>query len=381
MINQRRIDIHISSVISVDVYDKLKYPSLAACERSKLKSERVKASCVIASALTKIEFDEEPALPSGSPPVKRIISYTAFPVLTEVKVIRDKALINCEVNLSVLYTADNAEESVERCDYTFAASKIIDVNGISDNDIPIVKLRLGSLFVKTKSSAGEGINSFNVFGELSAHCVFIRQFENTYISDGYIPGYKCDCSYDDYKYCTEGAYTSESRTVNSAVAVPDGIKEDLELSVDISDEKAKNGKLSAKLSLYAVCRDGSGSLIGVSAGDVLEIPLGAYGSAFAAININSYDYTISSDNTIDVRINVGVNIFAYDCISVKTLGDINAAEKENLPPALTVYYGKGSERVWDIAKRFSSDEELIKAENGIKGDYTENDGIIIVPRA
>ena len=59
VINQRRIDIHTMATINVSVYDTIKYPTLCSCENSKLKTEEVRNTDVVATYVDKIEFDEE----------------------------------------------------------------------------------------------------------------------------------------------------------------------------------------------------------------------------------------------------------------------------------------------------------------------------------
>ena len=93
VINQRRIDIHTTSMISLKVYDKVKCPCLSSCTDSKLKTEKMKTADIIASDISKIDFDEEFKVPADSPPIKRIVSHEAFVSVNETKIIKDKALI------------------------------------------------------------------------------------------------------------------------------------------------------------------------------------------------------------------------------------------------------------------------------------------------
>ena len=48
-------------------------------------------------------------------------------------------------------------------------------------------------------------------------------------------------------------------------------------------------------------------------------------------------------------------------------------------PALTLYFAKQNEKLWDIAKQFSSDIELIKKENNITCESLDSNKVIIIP--
>jgi hypothetical protein len=48
-------------------------------------------------------------------------------------------------------------------------------------------------------------------------------------------------------------------------------------------------------------------------------------------------------------------------------------------PALTVYYCDGGEKIWDIAKRYSTTVALIKSENGIDGDIVSKKRMLLIP--
>ena len=63
----------------------------------------------------------------------------------------------------------------------------------------------------------------------------------------------------------------------------------------------------------------------------------------------------------------------------KVLSEISASDDVIDYPALTVYFGKENESVWNIAKTFSSDIELIQKENDLGSDVLESNKVIIIP--
>ena len=69
-----------------------------------------------------------------------------------------------------------------------------------------------------------------------------------------------------------------------------------------------------------------------------------------------------------------------DICSERYVCDVKEIEAEaKKSPALTVYYCEGGEKIWDIAKRYSTTVELIKRENGIDGDTVAKKRMLLIP--
>ncbi|MBR3738381.1 MAG: DUF3794 domain-containing protein, partial [Eubacterium sp.] len=184
IINQRRIDVHFASVIKLFVYDKQKYPCLENCENAKFFKNSVKSADIIASNISKIEFDEEFSLPSDLPSINRIISANCYAHLDETKIIKDKVLVKASVDSNVLYTSGENEESVNSVSFSFNVSKIIDVSSVDENDIIICDVSAGNIFNKAKSLSGDKICNIELFGDIVINSLFIREKEQEFISDG-----------------------------------------------------------------------------------------------------------------------------------------------------------------------------------------------------
>jgi len=45
---------------------------------------------------------------------------------------------------------------------------------------------------------------------------------------------------------------------------------------------------------------------------------------------------------------------------------------------MSIYFAKQGEEVWNIAKSFSSDIDLIKRDNDLSGDVIENNSVLLI---
>lgn len=381
VINQRRIDVHISSVIKLTVYDKIKCPELLKCDTSRLRRENVNCADIVNSHIAKLEFDEEFTIPADSQPIKRIVSYHTDACLNEIKIIKDKALIKAVVSLHILYTTDEAEEQLNRCEYSFNVSKIIDVPNIEEEVFAVSDIRVGNVYVKAKTSSGDKMNVISAFGEIAVTTVFIKEKQQEMITDGYLLRQTYRNSYADYACMTNGQMIQENKMLNLSVDFSADITEMKELSVTLSHPQYRNGKLLAQANIIGICLSDRGDINSVSASKELEIPIGSFDDAIASLSVSSVDYTLQQNGRVDIRLGVAVEAFAFLNQSFKVLSDMVPLEELTDTPSLTVYYAKEKESVWNIAKNTSADTEVIMRENGLSEEFLDNDTVLIIPRA
>lgn len=379
VINQRRIDIHSSASVNVSVYDKMKCPCISSCNNSKLKVERLKTASVINTNISRAEFDEEFSVAGDSKAIKRIVSSSSFVTLGETKIIKDKALIKAVVSLTVLYTTDEEEEQLSKCEYSFNISKIIDASGIDDSDIIIANISIGNIFFKAKSSSNDKLCVIEAFGDVLINSTFIRENEQELITDGYVLNHNSDCSYSDFACSKNGRLMNDTKMQSISFDLSAEVTEIRELNISLSESYARNGRLMSKATANAMCMTAAGSLTTFSSTADIEIEVENCQSAVSALTLQSYDYTMQANGKVDVRLSIGVSAYIYEEAHIKVLSEISADDNEINYPTLTVYFGKQNESIWSIAKSFSSDIDLIRAENDLSSEILDSNKILIIP--
>lgn len=380
VINQRRIDIHTLSVLSISVYDKIKCPCIKSVEASKLKSQTVKTADIAASYIDKIDFDEEVALPSDAAAVGRIISSTSYPTVTDVKVIKDKMLVKIDLKTTILYTADDDDGKIEKASYSFALSKIIDRSGLYDDDMVVADVALGSVFFKVKGTANEKVSVINIFGDVSLGLTVIRENEAKFVTDGYAVGRESESEYAEFTANTDGKFVSESKLVDVPITLGGDFTEVKELSLKLKSPVYKNGAINTAVDAAAIVSS-DGGLSSVSGSANIEIITEKYDDAVVSLAIDDYDFTIAPDGKIDLRLNVRISAYYFNVKTIPVLADITLGDELQSNHTLTVYFGKENESIWDIAKAFLSDEDKIMQENSLKNNVLDASKVLIIPRA
>ena len=380
IINQRRIDVHSSAQLSVNVYDRIKYPCINDCAGSKLNTKNIKTSDIIASNVSKIEFDEEFSLPADCDSINRIISTSCLAHLTETKIIKDKMLVKATVDADIAYTSGDDDERLLKVSESFSLSKIIDQSLIDEGDIIICDVSVGNVFNKAKSSSGDKLCNIELFGEIIINSVFIREEERSFVTDGFIPKKNSNCSYSDCPIMTEGKAVYETALFNQSVETSNEINEVKEIGINLSAPVLRNKKVVSNAETVVLFENRNGDIVSCASTAEISFDVNGYDGAIASLSVKSLDYSISSDNKIEIRINAQMNSYAYNNSNIRILSDIEAGEGEIEYPSLSIYFAKKDEDVWDIAKSFSSDTDMIMNENNLQSKTVDKDRILIIPR-
>lgn len=375
VINQRRIDIHCAHCMTVLVYDKTSTPCLSACNGSRLKYESIDCVNVVNTSHNKIEFDEEMQINSS---VNRIINQCAYATVVDTKMIKDKALIKIHIRSVINYTTGD-EDCVDTTEKSFELSKIVEIPGIDEDDIMIPCAAIGSLYAKTKSTGDNSSSVIQLYGDAVITTTIVRKSQMDVVTDGYILNHRCDCRYDKCCMSVDGRLQKDSETYNLSFSFNNDICEVKSCQLCLLDYCVRDCTIVMTFSLNVLCINLEGSVVCYSSTAQTQVGIGNHSDAIAGISINSFDYTLSSANCIDVRVILDIDAFVYNNREVNLLSELDTTDEVVDYPALTVYFAKQNESVWNIAKCFSSDIALIQKENNLTSDVLDCNKILLIP--
>ncbi|MBQ7204136.1 MAG: DUF3794 domain-containing protein [Eubacterium sp.] len=379
VINQRRIDIHNIVSLHISVYEKSECEYISSLENSRLKTVAIESADIVRTHIDKIDFDEELTLPQDAKPIGRIISAFAYPSNIETKIIKDKMLLKASVNANLLYSADG-DGSIEKTQYSFAVSKIIEIGGIEDDDIPVIDVQSGALFFKVKGSSNDKMTLVNLFGDIAVNLTFVRRSSADIVTDGYLIGASSECTYTEVSVNGTGNAVDEVRSVSVPLEFNGDINDIKELSLSLLAPVIKNGAINQTVCANALISNEDG-LSTLSADKDFEITLPDAEDGIVATGIEDYDFTLSDSGRVDLRLSLRISAYTFSNNNISLLSDITPGEELNNSHTLTVYFGKKNENLWDIAKSYSSDEAEIIKENSLNSSVLDTERILIIPKA
>lgn len=381
LINQRRIDIHISLKADIQTFcdDNEKY--LSNCKNAFVREYRAPRLCERCSGICSEEFDESFSISDRGTQIRNIVNTFANCVIEDKKIIKDKMLVKLKLEMSVLY--ENESGSIEKCVNTFSLSKIIDVAQADEDDKALVTTTLSSLYVKTKPDSDNRLCDIEIVGKVTFSYRLFYLAEDEYIIDSYMTKYLCEIERRSVNINSNPTYFYDDKSAELSFDIDSNIIEILDLSANIVNCIIDNSDMILSVRLEFLYYDDASKLCCYENTNDYKLPLSDIKqSGISCANIISYDYVIKNANSVSLRINFEYNAYLCSNEEISVITDINASgEKENndILPQLTLYFAHKNEDVWDIAKKFSTAMSLIMDENNLTSQVIDCQRILLVP--
>ena len=367
IINPTRIDVHNSFIISVKAYTDNCCSMVKNCDNVLLKEKKIGSISYVSSAQIKTEFDDEAQISADSPSINRIINTFSNAIEEESKIVENKMLVKSKVSVSVLYLTDSS--TYERYEKTIAVNSILDIQGAAENDIAFNELTLSSIYVKPKADKNNQYRSFEIIGEMIINSAVYRETELTLPVDAYSIKNTAKPEFSRLSLNSEYSVINDSITEKFVInSDKQSITRVLDLSAAVFSDNS--------IEISAFIADENNNISLISSRNKTELS----GFNEISINILSADYVITSENEIEVRINMAYKALKYNSETVEVINKVEIAESAPIAsPALTVYFAESGEEIWDIAKRFKTSKELIKKENELTKETIDSKRILIIP--
>lgn len=369
VINQRRIDIHNAFQLDIKVCSCKPISMIEDANNVQIRRENVSYFSYIGTSLSKADFEEETEIPSDSEVIKKIINTFWNVAIDEVKVIKDKMLVKLDLSFSFLYTTDTENEVIKKCEKNFALSKIIDISGIDEDDIPIVNVDIANLYAKPKVNKNNELRFIEILGEVNINATVFRKVETDFTTDSYSIDKEIVNTFDKITVNNNCKYQSDVAT-DTVLFEFDNIRiiELLDVSLNVVDNK------TIELSAFILNENSEVTFISKRK----DISFLNYN--ILSCCIKSFDYVIKSEQSISVRYSVQYSAIDYTEKTFQILSNIEFTDKALCEsPALVVYFAKDNEKVWDIAKKFRTSVDLIKTENELNDDVLETRRVLFIP--
>lgn len=369
VINQRRIDIHNAFALNITINAAIPVKMVDEASDILIRKESVNYLSLIGTSLSHAEFEDEAAIPADSDVIKRIINCFSSLHIEETKIIKDKMLVKAIAEFSFLYTTDGENELVKRCEKSISLSKIIDIGGIDEGDKALVNLTMGNVYAKPKANSQNELRMIELVGDICISSSVFRNVTAELSTDSYATENEITNSFSKLNLNADGNFMTDiinDKTVFSFENI--SIVEVVDISVNISDGRS--------LELSAYVRNDKSELVHICKKQELS------NNSFktAAFYVKSFDFVLNSSNEITVRYLIEYTAVQFEEKTFNILSNVQINKKITADsPALVVYFAKEQEALWDIAKKFRTSVDLIKAENELNDDVLDTRRILLIP--
>ena len=325
----------------------------------------------------------------GNPPIDTILHARGCAALTEYKVISGKIVAKGELRLQILCRSqgdgEGTTEGPVTMDYRLPISQILDVDGAEEGSRCQVSFEPADIVVTLKNEGAPGEEKISLSALLFARARVYDNMEISLADDCYSTQYACTYAAAPMRREQTSAMVDERRQQRASVELPEEVSgEVISLWGDISTVTLTEEGLAAQLDLHLLACDSEGTPVYFERSLELPVPVPLQpGEEMAdpAIQLEEIGYTRSGDHlelSCDLRVTcrrVISNIFS-------AIQEINIDEGRPNPPrtaALTIFFARKGESLWEIARQYSTSMEAIMEENILAEDVLTENRMLMIP--
>lgn len=380
LINQRRIDVHSSLNAVIEIYCNNSNKLLSNCKNAFVREEEINSLVDKYTGVCNADFDETFSILNKDYQIKNIVNSFVNSFVEETKIIKEKMLVKIKNEITIVYMNEN--NAIEKCAHSFSISKIIDIADCDENDIAFVSVRLSQIYVKSKADDNNYLNNIEAVGRLSISYKINKVSSMTVITDSYIPHFESTLTKQNLQIKRNPIFYFDDKTAEMEFDSDKSIIEVVDLKAEIISCGIVKSVMCFGVLLSYLYYDDNSQLCYFEKFQEFSFTLNDLKlDGNGIVCLKSYDFVIKSTNKISLRLNFEYKAYLYSVETVSCIVDIeDNGRKESVNiPELTLYFANKNERVWDIAKHFSTASQLIMEENDLQSEIIDDARVLLVP--
>lgn len=329
---------------------------------------------------------------SDKPAIETILHSDVGVSITEAKAITGKLMVNGEINLRMFYLSDVESGATGKIDYMLPFNQIIDCEGIDENTINNVTCDVMSYDIRLKNDM------------LSEKPAVILDVKLCVTEEGYLINDE-EVIVDAYSvFCATNPEFEQLKIINEVSPVSENYIEKLSVKVD-------DGKISKILDIYAdyVSAEGQPCDSGIRVNGKINICIIALNEDNIPVFIErssdyehmlnsatdcnclmtpearpaSISYRLADDNTVEIRCEIKFSAGAMKKDTLRAVKNVEMFEDKPIAAdncALTLYFAKKGENLWDIAKSHNTRLDMLLEENSADNLTLDASQMLLIPR-
>ena len=289
----------------------------------------------------------------------------------DVKISYNKILAKADLNVRLLYlTDDNRMNTVES---VIPVMGFIDMPDVTEENVCDTKYEIKNVVIKPNNAED---HSVYVEVEIEIYCEVYRNQEINIIQDLYSPTMNIMFTQKQIKIMQRKENVQSTCYIREKQTIPElaGNKiYDVTTNVDITKQTVLNDRIlyEGEVTLNYIFNSSNGvdtKKIVVPFNFNVDFPgVNQNSNIETNIEMGAQDFVITSDDSIDVKIDIIFNVTMAKSADINIIDDIKEEENRSACTcSLVIYYVKDGDTLWKIAKKFGSTVEEIARINGIE---------------
>lgn len=395
VVNQRRLDIRgaVSTKIKATCEQNQEVVSDVFGMNSQLLKKPVSYVTGKLNAFKNVIISEEIDLSVSKPAVMNIIRSDAIVTVSDKKIISNKLVAKGEVTVNVLYSCE--DEGLDTMQFTLPYSQVVDVEGIDDEYECIIDGELAECNIAVSANNDGEMKILHCQINIALYCTAMKTSIVELITDAYSTTYPCEFACANIRIDQIPEFFSETFQEKSTLEYREGeIQCVYDSWTQVTSINAKVNEdntcviLNGVLKCIAIGKNEMGMPILLEQDEQFEHSIAMEGLTENSIIepeaiITCCSYTLASVNSVDIKVDVKICGKMYNSFACEILKDIEFDEQHLKERdgnyALKLYYGTANERIWEIAKKYSTSVLAIMEENELMEDKLPNNMMVLIP--
>ncbi len=335
-------------------------------------------------------MEEEISINEGMPPIKNIIRDNCEVVITETKIISNKAIIKGDLKIFILYCS--LENTLKSHSAVLPFNQIIEMENITEECSLDAKGEICNINLSCRTAPDGTCKSLLITCKLLLTAKAYCNNSVPVILDAYSTCYKTDITKETVTFLCPENQIEETFLCKKKLTLP-GMSNnvvDIWCNKNPCFVKTEENRLvlSSSLEVSAIILDENGEYIAVERNIDFEYPINTKHAGEdlvckPQIEINGWDFTPTSGGEIELttQITVKATILIKSKVTLITELSVDNETPLNLRGAsLIAYYAQRGETIWEISKSFLANMSRLIEINNLKEELIETPKMLLIPR-
>lgn len=336
---------------------------------------------------------EDLELGAAKPAFGSLLGIHSTAVPTECRLITNKAICKGDLNLHLFYQPEEEDAAPEVMDFSIPVSQIADLPGVEEDYICDVCFQVTGVSIEAKPDESGKNRILSCEFTACLFCVAERNQEYRIVDDAYSTAY--ESALVSRQATAERALQVVGMTLTTQHTLDSGgtgitAVYDAEAVFGDATVKQEQGELfvCGNLEATVFCMGGDGipfviektipvelkCMSGLDSDEVSFLP---------TVQVLSVGFSILSENQLELRTELRISGMAYQRSRFQAVSDISV--KEDAPKvrdalcALRICYADAGDRIWEIAKSYSTSMSAVMEENGLEDEVLPEHTMLLIP--
>ncbi len=389
--NTKRAEIKAGLGLFVTAFSENREPIIFLSDSQSIEEQKTDVSCMSLGCKKSKMFSMSDTFELENDNALFLVNTCASAVLGEVRKISNKLMLKGDVIVDISYVSGEERETIKHLRKFLPINQILEFDGMEEHytgDVCLEVLALDVMIINDSSGNGK---TFDVALSVNTSITMWEPKELSPMTDAYAIDGTVDLTYKKIKFynaldAVRDTYNFKGLIDVSKIAPENVLDSFYELGEP--DTKYSDGILEiiGTLKVSLILKDTSGSV--VTTEKILDYKYERKldtekqkTECTPSVTISSFETQLRGKDEVNVKAEMQINCSVFGETEINVVSDIKEGiEKEKLSKsAITVYFPKTKETLWEIAKRYNTTVESILLENNLESETTENVKMLFIP--